>query len=80
MGGYSIYMIFADDTRKRGSRMRLYGGWAYDKDDALGLARKVLGEEGGGVEAVEVIDWSGRSDGAYVYRLESEDIPSRDAS
>ena len=72
MGDYSIYMIFGQDPNKRESRMRVYAGRATSKKKALEVAYDILSEEGGGVEAVAVIDWASQ-DETFVCRIGSED-------
>jgi len=62
LDGYSIYMIFGQDPNKRASSMRVYGGHAISKKQALELAYRLLYEEGGGVEAVAVIDWASQDE------------------
>ena len=62
MGDYSIYMILADDLKKRESTMWVYAGRATSKKKALELAHDLLYEEGGGVEAIAVIDWTSQDE------------------
>ena len=40
--------------------MRVYAGRAVSEDEARERASAILNEQGGGAEAVEVIDWEGR--------------------
>jgi hypothetical protein len=65
---YSIYMVFAEDRRKPGSRMRVFAGRTDRQDEALQWAYAILNEEGGDVEAVEIMNWY-RPDEGPVYRI-----------
>lgn len=72
MGDYSIYMILADDLKKRESTMWVYAGRATSKKKALESAYDLLYEEGGGVEAIAVIDWASQ-DETFVRWIGGED-------
>ena len=56
MDRYSIYMEFAEDRRKPGSRIRVFAGRTGSEEQALEWAYAILDDEGGKVQAVEVID------------------------
>ena len=74
MGDYSIHIIFPQDPDRRESRLRVYAGRAASKNKAIELACELLHEEGGGVEAVDVIDWANQ-DETFVSRIGSDDGP-----
>jgi hypothetical protein len=57
MGSYSIYIIFPQDLDGQKCRIRVCAGQVASKKKAMELAYDLLYEEGGGVEAVDVIDW-----------------------
>jgi hypothetical protein len=65
---YSIYMVYAADRRKPGSRIRVFVGRTDHLEKALQWAYAILNEEGGDVDAVEIMDWY-RPDEGPVYRI-----------
>jgi hypothetical protein len=69
---YSIYRVFAEDRRKPKSRMRVFVGRTDHQDKALQWAYAILNEEGGDVEAVEIMNWH-RPDEGPVYRVVRDD-------
>jgi hypothetical protein len=64
---FSIYMVFAEDRRKLASRIRVFFGRTDHQEKALEWAYAIL-NEGGDVEAVEIMDWY-RPDEGPVYRI-----------
>jgi hypothetical protein len=50
----------------------VYAGRAASKNKAIELACELLHEEGGGVEAVDVIDWANQ-DETFVSQIGSDD-------
>jgi hypothetical protein len=72
MGDYSIHIIFPQDPDRQESRLRVYAGRAASKNKAIELACELLHEEGGGVEAVDVIDWANQ-DETFVSQIGSDD-------
>ncbi len=52
--------------------MRVYAGRAVSEDEARERASAILNEQGGGAEAVEVIDW-GRPEDTVVHRIDRND-------
>ena len=65
---YGIYMEFAGDRRKPGGRIRVFAGRTDSEDQALEWAYAILNDEGGDVEAVEIMNWY-RPDEGPVYRI-----------
>jgi hypothetical protein len=57
MDNVSIYVIFPQNLDRRKSRIRVYAGQVASKKKAIELAYDLLYEEGGDIEAVDVIDW-----------------------
>ena len=49
--------------------MRVYAGRAVSEDEARERASAILNEQGGGAEAVEVIDWE-RPEVAVIHRMD----------
>ncbi len=74
MGNYSIYIIFPRNPGKDEGGMRVYAGQSISEDEAIERACAILDERGGGVRAVEVIDW-GRADDVVVRRIDRDDRP-----
>jgi hypothetical protein len=74
---YSIYMILSHSTDKRRGQIRVYAGRATSKSKAIELAYDLLYEEGGGVDAVAVVDWASQ-DETFVYRIGCEDCDGLD--
>ncbi len=72
MDRYSIYMVFAEDRRKPGSRMRVFAGRTDSEDQALEWAYAILNDEGGDVEAVEIMNWYSPDEGP-LYRIGRND-------
>jgi hypothetical protein len=66
---YSIYIIFPRNPGKDEGRMRVYAGRALSEDEARERASAILNEQGGGAEAVEVIDWE-RPEVAVIHRMD----------
>ena len=66
MDDYSIYIIFPNKPDNSQGRMRVYAGRATSNDEAIERAYAILNDEGGGVEAVEIIDWRSPDD---IYRI-----------
>jgi hypothetical protein len=76
---FSIYMVFAEDRRKLASRIRVFVGRTDHQEKALEWAYAILDEEGGDVEAVEIMDWY-RPDEGPVYRIVRDDDDGKIAS
>ena len=72
MDRYSIYMEFVEGRRKPGSRIRVFAGRTDSEDQALEWAYAILNDEGGDVEAVEIMNWY-RPDEGPVYRIGRDD-------
>ena len=68
MGSYSIYIIFPQDLGGQKSRIRVCAGQVTSKKKAMDLAYDLLYEEGGDIEAVDVIDWQSQ-DTTFVRRI-----------
>jgi hypothetical protein len=66
---YSIYIIFSSKPGKDEGRVRVYAGRAVSEDEARERASAIMNEQGGGAEAVEVIDWE-RPGGAVIHRVD----------
>ena len=49
--------------------MRVYAGRAVSEDEARERASAILNEQGGGAEAVEVIDW-GRPEDTFIHHMD----------
>ncbi len=49
--------------------MRVYAGRALSEDEARERASAILNEQGGGAEAVEVIDWA-RPENTVIHRMD----------
>jgi hypothetical protein len=79
MDRYSIYIVFAEDRRKPGSRIRVFAGRTDSQNQALEWAYAILDEEGGDVEAVEIMNWY-RPDEGPVYRIVRDDDDGKIAS
>jgi hypothetical protein len=75
---FSIYMVFAEDRRKPGSRIRVFAGRTDSQNQALEWAYAIL-NEGGDVEAVEIMNWY-RPDEGPVYRIVRDDDDGKIAS
>ena len=69
---YSIYIIFPRKPGKDKGEIRVYAGRAVSEDEARERASAILDEQGGGAEAVEVIDW-GRPEETIIHRLDRND-------
>jgi hypothetical protein len=54
MDRYILYMEFAEDRRKPGSRIPVFAGRTDSEDQALEWAYAILNDEVGDVEAVEI--------------------------
>jgi hypothetical protein len=68
MDRYILYMEFAEDRRKPGNRIRVFAGRTDSEDQALDWAYAILKDEGGDVEAVEIMNWYGPDEG-FLYRI-----------
>ncbi len=64
MDRYSIYMEFGEDRRKPRSRIRVFAGRTDSEDQALDWAYAILNDEGGDVEAVEIMNLYGPDEGS----------------
>jgi len=66
---YSLYIIFPRKPGKDEGRLRVYAGRAVSEDEARERASAILNEQGGGAEAVEVIDW-GRPEDTFIHHMD----------
>ena len=71
MSNYSLYIIFPRNPGKDEGRMWVYAGRARSEDQARERANTILNEQGGGAEAVEVIE-RGKREYTVVHRMDQD--------
>ena len=69
MDKHSTYIIFPSKSDNSQGRKRVYAGRTTSRDEAIKWAYEILNDEGGGVEAVEIIDWRRPDD---IYRIDRD--------